>query len=420
MNEFLKKLQEARNAGDWLEARLHLMFTEIADGMFGDGRLTREERIALSGAIGRALDAFRTQVKANASQLYSRDPYREPEVASPIVEAALDGEFIPLLEKAIRRDGTTRIKLIQPGWGASGYYPAAVLERDGPSVFGEGTQMFWNHATPTEEVERPEGDLHELAAVLASPAAWEANGPAGPGLYADARVFEGYQPHVDELAPHIGVSIRATGRATQGEADGRTGSIIEELTAARSVDFVTKPGAGGQIVEMFEAARGQPRSRTAADTQSEEGEKTMTDEERQLLQEAHNRLEQLERENARLREAQLLSNARTFVQSELATVQLPDVTKARLVEDLGRSPVVKDDALDAEAFRNVIQKAVAAEQAYLQEAVSWNSGQIAGMGGTQQPEQPNDDEIKERLRQAYGALGLSEAEVEHAVEGRGI
>jgi uncharacterized protein len=43
---------------EWIESRIHLSFTEIADGLFGDGLLTREERIALSGLIGDALGAF--------------------------------------------------------------------------------------------------------------------------------------------------------------------------------------------------------------------------------------------------------------------------------------------------------------------------------------------------------------------------
>jgi hypothetical protein len=77
-------LQEARNVGEWLESRLHLLFTQIADDMFGEGRLSRDERIALSSAIGNALDAFRGQVEASAAGLYQRDPYRDPASPSPV------------------------------------------------------------------------------------------------------------------------------------------------------------------------------------------------------------------------------------------------------------------------------------------------------------------------------------------------
>lgn len=74
----LESMDEARNAGHWFEARLHLAFTEMADHLFGAGHLTREERIALSSAIGDALDAFSTSVTAAAPGLYERDPYAEP------------------------------------------------------------------------------------------------------------------------------------------------------------------------------------------------------------------------------------------------------------------------------------------------------------------------------------------------------
>lgn len=43
---------------EWIESRIHLNFTEIADELFGDGLLSREERIALSGLIGQALGTF--------------------------------------------------------------------------------------------------------------------------------------------------------------------------------------------------------------------------------------------------------------------------------------------------------------------------------------------------------------------------
>jgi hypothetical protein len=51
------------------------------------------------------------------------------------------------------------------------------------------------------------------------------------------------------------MSIRASGKAKEGKAEGRTGPIIEQLTRGISVDYVTKPGAGGKILQLFEAAR---------------------------------------------------------------------------------------------------------------------------------------------------------------------
>lgn len=72
------EIAEARNVGAWLESRLHLAFTEMADEMYGDGRLTREERITLSSGIGDGLAAFTGRVEADAPHLYTRDLYDGP------------------------------------------------------------------------------------------------------------------------------------------------------------------------------------------------------------------------------------------------------------------------------------------------------------------------------------------------------
>jgi hypothetical protein len=73
------KLAEGRNVGAWLESRLHLALTELGDDMYGQGRLTRQERITLSAAIGDALQAWTARVEADAPQLFERDLYAEPE-----------------------------------------------------------------------------------------------------------------------------------------------------------------------------------------------------------------------------------------------------------------------------------------------------------------------------------------------------
>lgn len=411
------QLQEARNVGEWLEARIHLMFTEIADGMFGDGRLTRDERIALSSAIGDALEAFRVQVESAAAQLYSRDPYAPLEGDGPMIESAdIAGDYVPLVERAIRRDGTIPVKVIAPGWGSSGYYGADVLERDGPKVFTPGVKMFWNHPTAVEESDRPEGDLNALAAELTSAARWDANGPQGAGLYADAKVFTPYREAVDELAEHIGVSIRASGKAAPGEAEGRRGAIIQEITNARSVDFVTAPGAGGRIVQMFESAR--PAHRGERETANRKGVETVSVGMEAQLQEAQTRLSQLEQQNARLSEALLLQGAREFVREQLAGANVPDLTRQRLQESLSANPPVVDGALDREAYAGRITEAVRTEVEYLTKVAGYGQGRIEGMGGSQQRNEPTVEQINARMVEGFKRLGMSDAQTNQAVAGR--
>ena len=167
--------------------------------------------------------------------------------------------FSPLSESALRSDGTIGIKIIEEGWGSSGYYGRSMLERDIPLIYPIGTQMFWNHATNEEESERPEGDLEKLAGVTISTPIWLDGGSEGPGMYADVRPFAGYAETIDEIGKHIGVSIRAMGRHSMGTVEGRNGRIIDELVFGKSIDYVTAGGAGGAIVQVFEAANGATR-----------------------------------------------------------------------------------------------------------------------------------------------------------------
>ncbi len=164
------------------------------------------------------------------------------------------------------RPGVFRIDLITPGWGSSGFYSADVLEQaatDG--VFPAGTHMYIDHQTAVENMERPEGSLMNLAAVLTEDASWN-----GTALTARARVFSSYAPALAEMRESIGVSIRASAEVSQGEADGRRGQIIDRLVEATSVDFVTHAGRGGRIAEVLEAALGDTLTREAAIARLEE------------------------------------------------------------------------------------------------------------------------------------------------------
>lgn len=111
---FLKKkgkVSEARNVGHWLESRMHKSFTEMADDMFGDGRLTRDERIALSSAVGDGLQAFSVRVEADCPHLYQRDIWDDPETApAEVVETAahtMPAPPAPTLEES-RMSGTAQ------------------------------------------------------------------------------------------------------------------------------------------------------------------------------------------------------------------------------------------------------------------------------------------------------------------------
>lgn len=455
--------------------------------------------------------------------------------------------FSPLAEKAVRRDGTVGIKIISPGWGSSGFYDRTVLERDIPRAFPPGTHMYWNHPTMTEAAERPERDLRDLAAVTVSAPRWEEQGSQGPGMYAEAAVFAGYKEAVDQIAEHIGVSILGDGSTEFGQAQGRNGPIVKEIVRGKSIDFVTRPGAGGKILQIFESAPGGERlpapdvqrflseagrvlsavnekklraalaelssvlsllskedgdvaealrkleeaanvgewlesrlhlaltqiaddmfgegrlnreerialskaigealdsyhksiqqnaphlyerspwmdaprtgdaevSESAAarpnDNPSEESERMNLQEAEAAIAERDKQLQEQRATIARLQEMSLIREAKDFVTNKLATVNLPDVSKANLSRDLATNPPVKEGKLDEAALTARIEEAVTARQAEIAAALG-QTGQVTGMGESQPTSggngapAPTFAESQKRIQEALGSLGYA-------------
>jgi len=125
----VQAIREARNVGQWMESRIHLAFTVTADEMFGDGRLTREERIALSAAIGAGLDAFTASVEASAPQLYGRDLWADP---AALAEAATAVPVHPAGQSTIKEHTMPDIEeaRLRELEEAHGRVPALEAERD--------------------------------------------------------------------------------------------------------------------------------------------------------------------------------------------------------------------------------------------------------------------------------------------------
>src|SRR4249920_1904662 len=83
------------------------------------------------------------------------------------------------------KSGRLNVQIISPGWGSSGYYSPDVLEQAAKDrVFGQGTQVFLDHPTPTEQEERPNRSVKDLAGVLLEDAKWN-----GSALVASVRTF---------------------------------------------------------------------------------------------------------------------------------------------------------------------------------------------------------------------------------------
>jgi len=380
----------------------------------------------------------------NPAEVIRRTSY-DPAPAAPVAAAekfVAIGDEVPLQEAggalteaaAELVEGAALIKLISPGWGTSGYYSPEMLKQYGPTAWPKGTHMFINHATAEERAKRPERDVKDLAAVLESDARWIQNGPRGPALYADARYGTNYAPLIKEFSKDIGVSIYATGERVAGEAAGQKGLIVTKLDPAtanphNSVDFVTRAGRGGEIVSLFEAAgRGPvaiPTRKDQTKMTKEEIQALITESQQPFVARiaaAEAKVTATEADNARLREALALQGARAFVEARLKPLNLPDLTKQRLVESLQMRAVVKDGALDTAAFTAVIDAEAVREAEYLGHFIP----AVRGAGTPATPPDPKDTAVEEAeadklLGGALAKLGeLSEAGVKRALQGHEV
>jgi hypothetical protein len=382
-----------------------------------------------------------------------KDPQDMPEhlKEATLMAAEIKEDFVKLEEAAVKADGTMTVKHISPGWGMTGYYPPEML-KENARKFQPGTLMFWDHPTRSEEWERPERSLRDVAAVVLTEGKYLEDGIAGPGIYSEVKVMPQYREAIEALGPHIGLSVFGPGKAKFGEREGRQGKIIEAIGDGIRSDFVTRPGAGGKIVELWESYRpGVELASSPVNSSAEIGKITLAEvkrqrpdlieelraeikeavygdlekkkEERQMseekLKELEEKLKEAETDKARLAEVVLLREAQDLVADVLKEQDLPDLTRERLRESLSRSPVIKDGELDRDAYKEKITEAVKAEVEYLSKLSE--SGKIKDLGGSS-GEPSGKVELKESFKLGYRKQGYSEEEAERlaglAADGR--
>jgi hypothetical protein len=386
------------------------------------------------------------------------------------VEAGdFDSELVPLVERAVRKDNTIDLKLIAPGWGSSGYYSADVLRADGPQAWPAGTHMYLDHPTVSEAKERPERSVKDLAAVTVSTPEFREDGIHGAGLYAKASVLPPYRDVIDALAPHIGVSIRAHGSFNEGEAEGRKGRVITKIAKGESVDFVTKPGAGGKVLALMESMRAHqnqasavvsseamssaatnnlyvqtdngnyvPYTTTTTTTSGtitlspagvSEAQKAQEAEEMELT-EAQEQITALQTELAeskttaqeataraeRAEGALMILEAQGEARKLTENISLPAAAKTRIVTKVSADPQIVDGKLDMDALKEAVEVEAKIEAEYIESIVG--AGKVTDQG-TASGAPKDETAVKESLKTGLGKFfSLSDDAAQRAVEGR--
>lgn len=134
-----------------------------------------------------------------------------------------------------------RVIVARPGKGSSGTYSAEVFERDAQKMMPPGAQAFFNHDEKR--------DPRDMLGVYPDGAVWSAEEQA---VIAELEVFESWKPLVEQLAPHVGISLYALG---EQDDEGNVTAFIED--AYNGADLVSRPGLSGAGFDqkLYEAAR---------------------------------------------------------------------------------------------------------------------------------------------------------------------
>lgn len=170
-----------------------------------------------------------------------------PTLTKTLITEALTGKPVQTGEP-----GRYLLRIIDAGEGSTAIYPPAVLKQAAADrIFSLGTQMHLDHPTEAEERERPIRSMKDLAAVFIEDAYFNDEAQA---LDVPIKVAAPYQPLIEDLWEHIGASIHAF-----IEAEDKPGKPVAKRFVPdprNTVDFVTKAGRGGRVLEVLESARG--------------------------------------------------------------------------------------------------------------------------------------------------------------------
>jgi hypothetical protein len=333
----------------------------------------------------------------DGQSLAAKDPLQESEFATDPIE---------FREAVLDANGKGQVKLIAPGQGSTAFYSADVLKQAATDkVFPKGTQMFLDHQTEAENAARPEGSVKNLGAVLTSDAKWEDAHTEGPGLYANIEALPHTKDFINSIGRVAGVSIRSMGHSVMGTVGGKVTPIAKKLVYSRSVDFVTKAGAGGKLVAMLESFR---QKQPTAATKEKEMAVTLTDEQYAGFTESMKLVPTMQITLQRQAEQLARFNARDVAMSYLQESGLNLHANKRVLDTVTAAtftvPMTEAGILDIEKFKVTLKSLVESEAAYLKANGVTLTVRNMGDGGTPAPE--SDVNLQESAKKATDEFAL--------------
>lgn len=289
-----------------------------------------------------------------------------------------------LNEGAIAEDGegplVLKVKLIEPGLGhkhQEGFrhlYPKEVIKRDA-HVF-DGAKMFeTDHIQGEKSTRTWVSDVRKVVGFSDTGAPIAEVVVHHPGFAKHVRnLAQSKDAEGRSMLTHLACSILADGRARAGKFEGQDVKIVEAITDAHAVDWVTRAGAGGQALAIMSEAQSEP---------DKEGSQTMQEDVKQEPAATPEPVQEKAVVVERLSEAD--------VQAVLGEAQIGEVVKGRLS---------KGTYANAEALK----QAIADEVAYLKEVTG--SGKVTNLGGAEKPKPVTLAEVEERVKRVNEKWGF--------------
>ena len=335
-------------------------------------------------------------------------------------------DYVPLTEAKFDK-GRATVVVIKPGFNATEdrYYPAEMLKRD-YKIF-EGMKMYADHPTEAEDKARPERSIKDWVATLSEVTVDDKGVVTGIAEVVEPWLMQKLASLRDkQMLSEMGISINAVGSASKGTIDGKETLVIEKLEYARSVDFVTEPGAGG-VVTLYESDRSQDIDlmdlSNLKDKRPDLIKLVIAEVRAEIQQEVKHMLEQEDRitelegqvgtlttERDGLKEAaeraekdKAIAEAQATIKEAVDKAELPDAAKEVLLKRF-------ESAESAEG----IAEAIKSEVDYIAKLAE--SGKVKNLG----PSHVNTEKGKEALRESFKRSNpdWTDAQLDVAVTGR--
>lgn len=138
------------------------------------------------------------------------------------------------------------VTLIEAGWSKNGnYYSKQVAESVADHIL-ESKKLYMDHDLTMSGQPR---SLKEVVAIAVE--SYKEDGKAKAIVEMTENPNTVWLYELAKQFPHeVGLSIDARARVKEGEIEGQTGRIIEDIVKLNSVDFVTTPSAGGEVTRI--------------------------------------------------------------------------------------------------------------------------------------------------------------------------